>query len=208
MASDTQERLRRLAERAQGPDPETWRPDQPDVRHPNPLAGLVVRIKAGPVHPEYGPSQIAEIQDANDQMWDVFLFGRMLSEAFDQTQVGAYRPGDLVAIHFLGKQPKKHAAGTYNSYRVVGEPADPSAAQPPAFGERPSGAAPLEQPHEPSPSPYVPPWPDPEPIVVAERAARSAAAEAAAAEPVVCEACLMANGFHKAGCPKEDEIPF
>jgi hypothetical protein len=162
-----------LAERASGPPPETWRPDKPELVHPNPLAGELVRVYLGPDR-GWGEKPIAEIRDAQGIVWAVWCLGHILEQELgDPTRLGAPQPGDVVAVFFEGKRraanPKPGTTGEYSGYRVL---VDPS-------GRR----------QQPQPAPFA-------------GGGESEPAVASANVPV-CAACGYTDGNHAQGCPEE-----
>jgi hypothetical protein len=185
MTTVSDDRFAELAARASGPPPESWRPDLPEKLHPNPIVGTLRQVRHGRDHPEYGPIQVAEIEDPQGMTWAVWLVGMILSRDLSQEIDGTPRPGDAVAIHYDGKKPKPNG-GHYNVYRVVFD----RAGDPPA---RVQAAAVEERPVQAPVAPATAPVPD---------------ADAAA----TCPACGFLNGFHRDGCPAapkaDDDIPF
>ncbi|MGD0165797.1 MAG: hypothetical protein ABSC51_00705 [Gaiellaceae bacterium] len=96
-----------------GPAPESWRPDKPEFRHPNPIVGVLLRVVDGPDR-GYGPIRIAELRDVDGRDWSVWLLGRVLQEEFERQSPA---PGELVAIYFNGLH--QGADASYRSYRLV-----------------------------------------------------------------------------------------
>lgn len=121
MLSDLQQRAAALAERASGPRPESWRPDKPELRHPNPLVGTLAGIVEGPDR-GYGPTHIAELVDVDGRRWAVWLLGHVLRVEFLE-RASAPQPGELVAIRYEGRRQRQFARigepSQYESYRVV-----------------------------------------------------------------------------------------
>ena len=113
MSGDLEQRAAELAERATGPAPESWRPDKPELEHPNPIIGVLLRIVDGPDR-GYGPTKIAELRDVDGRDWAVWLLGQVLQEEFERQQPA---PGELVAVYFDGRRQGRDAE--YRSYRLV-----------------------------------------------------------------------------------------
>jgi hypothetical protein len=119
-----------------GPPPETWRPDKPELVHPNPLVGVLEWIVA-PRDFGWGPTNGAVLRIVDGTTWCIWLMGTVLKQEFDQDAPGTPRPGDLVAVFYEGRKRKKSApahdqspSAFYESYRVVVDQAP--AAQPTA----------------------------------------------------------------------------
>src|SRR5712691_414421 len=112
-SEDIARRAAELAERAAGPRPESWRPDKPELGHPNPIIGVLLRVKAGGDR-GYGPTRIAQLRAIDGTVWDVWLLGQVLQEEWE-TQRPA--PGELVAVYFDGR--RQGASAEYRAYRVV-----------------------------------------------------------------------------------------
>src|SRR4051794_32489596 len=117
MNSNGQELARRAAaldelrQRAAGPPPESWRPDLPELAHPNPIGGTLLRVFDGPADPTWGVKPAIEIQDETGMIWIVRCFAQILQDEFDQTRHGTPRPGDLVAITYEGRKTKRDGSG-------------------------------------------------------------------------------------------------
>jgi hypothetical protein len=177
--ADFAARAAALAERACGPEPISWRPDMPELRHPNPIVGLLERVVDGPDR-GWGPTRIAELRDPDGQAWSVWLLGHVLKTEFDQERVGSPRPGELVAVRYEGRKQRRDARpgenGGYESYRVVVD-RDPRAPQP----QQVSTGTHLDE---------------PEPAV-------------AGRDVPVCAACGYRDGAHAEGCPEDyGDVPF
>ncbi len=118
---DFNERAASLAKRANGPRPESWRPDKPELGHPNPIVGVLLRVLDGPDR-GYGPTKIAELQDSGGQTWAVWLLGHVLRAEFLESP-SAPVAGELVAVSYEGRRRRQGARpgepAEYESYRVV-----------------------------------------------------------------------------------------
>jgi hypothetical protein len=111
-----------LRERAEAARPESWRPDKPELEHPNPLVGVLERVVDGPDR-GYGPTKIAELRDVDGRRsWAVWLLGHVLRSEFLE-RASAPQPGELVAIRYEGRKRRQFARvgdpSEYESYRVV-----------------------------------------------------------------------------------------
>jgi hypothetical protein len=134
MLGSTSELVRRaaeLAERAAGPRPESWRPDKPELGHPNPLVGVLEAVVDGPDR-GYGPTKIAELRDPDGRAWAVWILGHVLRVEFLERS-SAPAIGELVAISYEGRKRRESARpgepAEYEAYRVVVErSAQPAAA--------------------------------------------------------------------------------
>lgn len=115
------QRAAQLADRATGPRPESWRPEKPELEHPNPIVGVLLRIVDGPDR-GYGPTKIAELKDPAGVEWAVWLLGHVLQQEFLE-RTSAPAAGELVAIHYQGRRRRQGARpgepAEYESYRVV-----------------------------------------------------------------------------------------
>src|SRR5438045_2019058 len=108
--SDLERRAAELAQRSAAAPAESWRPDKPEEGHPNPIIGVLLRVKAGGDR-GYGPTTIAQLRAVDDTVWDVWLLGSLLEHEFDQHAEGTVRPGDMVAITYEGKRAKESGDG-------------------------------------------------------------------------------------------------
>jgi hypothetical protein len=112
-AEDLARRAAELAERAAGPRPESWRPDLPELGHPNPIIGVLVRVKSGGDR-GYGETKIAQLRALDGTVWDVWLLGQVLQEEWETQRPVA---GELVAVYSDGR--RQGASAEYRAYRVV-----------------------------------------------------------------------------------------
>jgi hypothetical protein len=169
-----------LAERAAGPRPESWRPDKPELAHPNPLAGVLLRVVDGPDR-GYGPTKIAELRDVDGRDWAVWLLGQILRQEFLE-RGSAPAPGELVAVRYEGRiQPEGNGA-PYNGYRVV--------------VDREAGEQPADDADRPPRSPAD----------ALSASGEGFASSGSGAPEARCEQCGYPEPEHAPGCP--DELPF
>lgn len=110
-------RAAELAERAAAPRAESWRPDKPELGHPNPIVGVLLRVVDGPDR-GYGPTKIAELRDVEGRGWAVWLLGRVLQQEFLERE-SAPAPGELVAVRYEGRVQPEGDGAPYNAFRVV-----------------------------------------------------------------------------------------
>jgi len=102
--------LRRAVEEDDGSLPERWNAeDEPGTT----LVGTLLRYET--IVTDYGESQVAVIQDAEDDtVWGVALFRTVLKKRFDTLNP---QPGDTVGLKYVGlAEPRNKGANAYHNY--------------------------------------------------------------------------------------------
>ena|SRR5215510_6623025 len=102
--------LRRAVEEDDGSLPERWNAeDEPGTT----LVGTLLRYET--IVTDYGESQVAVIEDADDQtVWGVALFRTVLKKRFDTLNP---QPGDTVGLKYVGlAEPRNKGANAYHNY--------------------------------------------------------------------------------------------
>jgi len=102
--------LRRAVEEDDGSLPERWNADdEPGTT----LVGTLLRYET--IVTDYGESQVAVIQDAEDNTtWGVALFRTVLKKRFDTLNP---QPGDTVGLKYVGlAEPRNKGANAYHNY--------------------------------------------------------------------------------------------
>jgi hypothetical protein len=109
--STTNDLRSKLAE-DDGSLPERWNPDD---EAGTTLVGTLLRFET--IVTEFGESQIAVIEDADDDhVWGVALFRSVLKKRFEML---APKPGDTVGIKYVGYvDPRNKDARGYHNYVV------------------------------------------------------------------------------------------
>jgi hypothetical protein len=127
-----------LAERAERPPPESWRPDDASKGHPEKLIGELVRYEEN--HTAYGPCRIAVLRNSAGAEFSVWLLHTVLRNEFARLRP---KPGELVYVRYLGKrQPKQPGGSPYDAYAVVVDRDDVDwDGSDAGFGERSVGAS-------------------------------------------------------------------
>lgn len=138
-SQDLADRARALEERAVADHPESWRPDKPELGHPQTLTGIVVEERVKPDGGYEGrPVTIVELVDLASRHWSVWLHASVLAREWEELRPVA---GELVSIVYKGKVTREGAAD-YWGYRVVvdrslqlGGPAQTHFHEPPAAAQ-------------------------------------------------------------------------
>jgi len=102
--------LRRAVAEDDGSLPERWNADdEPGTT----LVGTLLRYET--IVTDYGESQVAVIQDAEDEtVWGVALFRTVLKKRFDTLNP---QPGDTVGLKYVGlAEPRNKGANAYHNY--------------------------------------------------------------------------------------------
>jgi hypothetical protein len=138
VAPELSRRASALVERTVSERPTSWRPDQPELEHPNPLVGLLARVDTG--HTSFGARTIAVVRDPAGREWGVWLLHKVLADEFAEQ---APKIGELLAIRYLGRVQPDGDRPAYVRYRVVVDRDGPSVgertAEPPVQpSERPA----------------------------------------------------------------------
>lgn len=107
------ERARTLQERLNAPEPETWRPDDPQSGHGRLLIGELLAVQEG--HTAYGPKQIAVLRDAEGKLWNVWLLNQVLANEFARQQPTL---GEMLALAYDGRIQRANGPD-YEKYRLV-----------------------------------------------------------------------------------------
>ena len=103
--------LRALEERVNLEYPDAWLPETNDS-HPNPLVGEVVDRREATTRRD-SVETVLVVRTPDGVEWSLWLLGAVL-----QRELSTARPGDRLAVRWLGMRP--NAEGTpYRSYRVA-----------------------------------------------------------------------------------------
>src|SRR5437899_1437816 len=94
---DFASRAAALQESVSAARPTSWRPDDADQHHPNPLVGVLVRVDDG--HTPYGPAKIVVLRTPAGDEYGVWLLHAVLKGEFARLRPQA---GELVAVRYLG----------------------------------------------------------------------------------------------------------
>jgi hypothetical protein len=194
MDATFQDASERLRGRLDGPEPQTWRPDDDEAGHPALLIGELVSTDEG--RTAWGDRQIAIIRDGEGRLWNVWLLHAVLIGEFVRQQP---RIGEHLAIRYEGRVVPQQGSA-YEKYRLLVDRQDT------AVTWKDAGVS-----LQPEPAPTPAPAPQAAPVQAPVQTSVFAAAEPEpVAEQTLCEKCGFANGKHAVGCPDgpEDDIPF
>jgi|SRR5579862_4085030 len=103
-----------LGERLAAGRPESWRPDEPESGHPNPLIGTLLRAEHGET--SWGRKRILVLRDERDHEWSVWVLHQVLENELARL---APQPGEVVAVRFDGLQTPKGGGKPYRKFSVL-----------------------------------------------------------------------------------------
>jgi hypothetical protein len=107
-------RARALVERMEAPPATSWRADQPELRHPNPIVGELVRVETG--YTSFGRKQIVVLRDLDGRGWSIWLLHSVLQEEFARKRPAI---GDLVAVQYCGKVTPQGGGAPYGKFKLM-----------------------------------------------------------------------------------------
>ena len=102
----------RMREEADRGHPAAWQPEQPDDE----LFGVLVGVNPAAPTRQYGMAPVVEIEDPAGNRWSVWLFHKVLRNAFARQDV---QVGETVLIRWLGKVRPDGGGNSYDNYAVI-----------------------------------------------------------------------------------------
>jgi hypothetical protein len=103
-----------LAERASAARATSWRPQVKGNGHPNPLAGVLVRLEHATT--SYGRCGVIVLRAPDGQEWRVWCLHAVLK---DELRAAAPRVGELVAIRYEGRVEPTNGGSAYERFCVL-----------------------------------------------------------------------------------------